>query len=83
MEYNAKSRYGRGMVLAATAHIRKVTPRTTGAQLWKVESQTVPGKFYSVVEKSDGFLCDCPDFEYRQGQEICKHCFTVMILEVT
>ncbi|MGI0044757.1 MAG: SWIM zinc finger family protein, partial [Nitrososphaeraceae archaeon] len=79
MEYKTRSRFGRGWVLAASTRIRKVTPRTTKAQLWKVESETVKGKYYSVVEKSDGFICDCLDFEHRQ--EMCKHCYAVMIYE--
>lgn len=79
---NNKSRYGRGWVLAATSHIRKVSPRTTGAQLWKVESESHKDTYYSVVLKSDGtMMCDCPDYEHRQ--EMCKHCWAVIIYEAT
>lgn len=76
------SRYGRGWVLAATAHIRKL-PRTTRAQLWKVESQSVSGKYYNVILKStDEITCDCADFENRQP-ELCKHIYAVIIKETT
>ena len=75
----SKSRYGRGWVLAATAHIRKL-PKTTQAQLWKIESQSVPGKYYNVIEKSNGDItCDCPDYDNRQ--DTCKHIFAVIIRE--
>lgn len=77
-----KSRYGRGWVLAATAHIRKVSPSTTKAQLWKVQSERLPDTYYSVVLKSDGtMMCDCPDYEHRQ--ENCKHIYAVIIYETT
>lgn len=75
-------RYGRGMVLAASARIRHIQPRTTSAHLWKVQSETFTDREYSVVLKDDGTMtCDCPDFEHRQ--ETCKHMYAVIILETT
>ena len=47
-----KSRYGRGWVLAASAHIRKL-PKVTKAQLWNVESETRKGTYYNVLLKSN------------------------------
>jgi SWIM zinc finger len=77
----SKSRYGRGWILAATAHIRKI-PRTTKAQLWKIESERFKDQYYNVVEKADGGMtCDCPDFEHTQ--QPCKHIFCVIIWETT
>jgi hypothetical protein len=77
----SKSRYGRGWMLAATAHIRKL-PKVTKAQLWKVESERFKGLYYNVIEKSDGDMtCDCPDFENRG--EVCKHIYCVVIWETT
>lgn len=74
------NRYGRGQVLAVASTIRKVVPRTTSAQLWKVESETVQNKFYGVLEKRDGsFLCDCPDFANRG--KMCKHIFAVIFYQ--
>lgn len=76
-------RYGRGWVLAASAHIRKVSPRTTQAQLWKVQSERLKDTYYNVILKSDGeLMCDCPDYEHRQP-ELCKHIWAVIILETT
>jgi SWIM zinc finger len=72
----SKSRYGWGWLLAATAHIRKI-PKTTKAQLWKVESERITGHYYNVIEEADGMICDCPDFEQRG--EICKHILSVAI----
>ena len=74
-----QSRYGRGWLIAATSHIRKI-PKTTGAQLWKVESERFKDLYYNVLEKSDGTVtCDCPDFEHRQ--ETCKHIYACIIWE--
>jgi uncharacterized Zn finger protein len=82
MSQSNSTRYGRGVVLATTGHIRKVHPSTTSAQLWKVESERLQDVYYSVIEKSDGeMLCDCPDFEHRQ--ELCKHIYAVIIRETT
>lgn len=79
---STNTRYGRGVVLATTGHIRKVHPSTTSAQLWKVESERLQGTYYSVIEKSDGSVtCDCPDYENRQ--EVCKHIYAVIVSEST
>lgn len=76
-----KTRYERGMLMAATARIRKIRPRTTKAQLWKVESERTKGVYYNVIEKSNGDVtCDCPDFLHRE--ETCKHIYAVIIREV-
>jgi uncharacterized Zn finger protein len=75
----SKSRYGRGWMLAATAQIRKI-PKTTKVQLWKVQSERIRDKYYSVIEKDDGLFCDCPDFEQRG--EICKHVYAVILREI-
>jgi uncharacterized Zn finger protein len=76
----SNTRFGRGWVLAATSRIRRIEPRTTAAQLWKVESESTPNTFYDVLQKSDGeTTCTCPDFEIR-GQ-ICKHIYAVVISE--
>lgn len=68
------TRYERAQVIAADRIVRKVT----GSVLWKVESQSKPGFFYNVVERSEeGLTCDCPDFTVRN--EVCKHCYAVII----
>lgn len=58
--------------------MKLVTVKTL-KDLWKVESQAVPGKYYSVVEKDDGILCTCKDYEMGN---VCKHCFAVLLMEV-
>lgn len=76
-----KSRYGRGWVLAASAHIRRL-PKVTKAQLWKVESESRKDTYYNVILKSnDEMTCDCPDFENRK--EFCKHIYACILYETT
>ena len=76
-----RSRFARGWVLAATSRIKRIEPRTTAAQLWKVESESTPAMFYDVIQKSDGeTFCTCPDYEFHNG-ETCKHIYAVVIYE--
>lgn len=70
------SRYERGQIVAVTSEIREI-PHSC---LIKVESQATKGKFYNVVLRDEGGItCDCPDFEIRQ--ELCKHCWAVIIMQ--
>ncbi len=40
----------------------------------KVESQSQPGKFYTIRELPDGrILCDCPRFVFGKRNTECKH----------
>lgn len=84
MEYIGKSRYGRGVVLAATAQIRKVREIQSSIAgrlvVWAVASERIQGKYYTVVEKDSGPICSCPDFTNRG--ETCKHCWAVILREV-
>ena len=75
-------RFAKGHIIAASCIIKKVEPSTTKATLWKVESESKPGAFYSVVMFPDGKVtCDCKDFEVRQ--EVCKHIYGVIFYEVS
>lgn len=66
----------KGQVLAALGHVRKIEPRTTSAQLYKVRSESNRDTLYSVIQKSSGeTICDCQDF-IRRGL-YCKHIFAV------
>lgn len=57
-------------------HARQVD----GKLVWLVESQTQPGKFYTVTRAADGWLdsCDCEDAAYRH--QTCKHQLAVEAL---
>jgi len=54
---------------------RHITARQAGGLLvWQVESQTEPGKTYTVTREVDGWpcnTCSCPDHVYRH--QVCKH----------
>jgi len=65
-------RQQRGMILAATAMIR----RKGGA--FEVPSQTTVGLSYLVVEVHGVWFCNCPDHELT-GQP-CKHAYAVQYL---
>lgn len=85
MEYRSISRFERGQVLAVSAHIQKVReiPSSIAGPLtvWSVESERIHNKYYMVVEKDDGFVCNCPDYTNRG--EVCKHAFAVLVRETT
>lgn len=80
---NVKERNERaekGLILASQSHVKKIEPRTTAAQLYKVLSER-KDTWYSVIEHSDGQItCDCPDFERRNT--VCKHQWAVIFSEV-
>jgi SWIM zinc finger len=46
--------------------------------LYRVESQSKKGKFYSVIFKNGGpTSCNCPRFEYHKGI-VCSHQYSLM-----
>ena len=46
--------------------------------LYRVESHTKKGKFYSVIFKNGGpTSCNCPRFEYHKGI-VCRHQYSLM-----
>ena len=46
--------------------------------LYRVESHTKKGKFYSVIFKNGApSSCNCPGFEYHKGI-ICRHQYSLM-----
>ena len=61
-------KYGRGIVIALSRKVIKLHEI-----LYRVESETVNGKFYSVIFK-DGAptSCSCPSFEHHKDI-VCKH----------
>lgn len=74
-----KNRFMRGEAIVKANHLRKI-PKVTKWQLWKVQSETTPGKTYNVVDKGGDFYeCDCPDFQQRNV--ICKHVYACIISE--
>ena len=62
-------RQQRGLMLAATAHIR----RKSG--MFEVPSQTNSGATYIVANVEGAFRCTCPDFELTG--KACKHAYAV------
>jgi hypothetical protein len=73
------TRAEKGLVLAGLSHVRKIEPRTTKAQLYKVLSEKTAIQ-YNVIEHSNGELtCDCQDF--KQRQTVCKHQWAVIFTE--
>lgn len=84
MREDIDKRYANGYIVAASCEIRKVKPppATTDAIMWKVESQTNPEVFYSVVMFKDGqVICTCKDFMNRR--DTCKHIIGVCLYETT
>jgi len=74
------SRAEKGLVLAGQSHVRKIEPRTTKAQLYKVLSEKGKDTWYNVIEDSHGELtCDCEDFKQRKS--VCKHQWAVIFTE--
>ena len=62
----------RHMAARAEKHIH--ARQVDGKLVWLVESQTQPGKFYTVARAADGWefdCCDCEDAAYRH--QVCKH----------
>ena len=75
-EQKMDPRANSGLYLASHGHVRKIEPRTTAAQLYKVRSQSNKDIVYSVLCKSNGEIsCDCEDFK-RRGVT-CKHIYAV------
>jgi hypothetical protein len=75
-------RYARGKVIAASCVIKKIKPSTTNATMWRVESQSNPSVFYTVVMFKDGkVVCNCQD--YKSREETCKHIYAVCLYETT
>lgn len=80
-ELDGRARFEKAREIVRNLVINKI-PRTTKWQLWKVQSQSKPTTFYSVVQKeTNEYICDCPDFEARGV--ICKHILACLILEIT
>lgn len=79
-----QTRYERGQALATLkpSPIRKILPRTTKAQLWKVQSQSHKEIEYNVIFNNDELTCDCKDFELHHETDLCKHIYAVLISEV-
>jgi uncharacterized Zn finger protein len=68
------SRFMRGQLVAKQCNVRKIDQ----ACFWKVQSQSNSMKEYNVVLRDEeGLSCDCED--YTRRQELCKHCYAVMI----
>lgn len=64
----------KGRKLSSSGFVRKIEPRTTAAQLYKVRSETNGEIFYSVIKKESGeYICECPDFQRRTI--MCKHIY--------
>jgi uncharacterized Zn finger protein len=73
------TRAEKGLILATHSQVRKILPRTTAAQLYKVHSETKDIE-YSVIEESCGNVtCDCPDFQRRNAT--CKHIWAVVFAD--
>ena len=55
-------------------------------QRWRIESETEPGKVYTVARKSsDQFGCSCPRWVFQRAKELngqCKHIRAVLSPEV-
>lgn len=54
----------------------------TGLPVWQIESQTEPGKVYTITTERDGWpadTCDCPDHLWRHTR--CKHLRAVSLLQ--
>jgi hypothetical protein len=80
-EMDGRARFEKAKEIVRTLGIKKI-PRITKWQLWKIQSQSKPTKFYSVVQKdTNEYECDCPDFEARGV--ICKHIMAILIYEIT
>lgn len=51
---------------------------------WRVRSARNPSRAYSVAERSDGFVCTCPDFDPHVQEDpnwMCKHILAVQDFE--
>lgn len=60
--------------LAARSEKHIHAKQVMGKLAWFVESQTEPGKYYTVCRQTDGWefdSCDCQDAAYRH--QVCKH----------
>ena len=57
--------------------LRSVAPDPTYAFTFSVESESEPGRFYSV--DASVWVCDCPDHQRRSAT--CGHMWAVRILE--
>jgi hypothetical protein len=80
MSLGINPRYAKGHIIAVSCRIRKVKPNTTTATMWKVESMSTPGLYYSVIMFKDGkVVCNCEDFKNRE--ETCKHIYGVCLYE--
>jgi hypothetical protein len=69
---NATVLIARHLVDRAGKHIH--ARQVDGKLTWLVESQTQPGRYYTVIRISDGWpvdACDCEDCAYRH--QTCKH----------
>jgi len=62
---------------AAIVLLRSITPDPTYVYCFTVESESEPGRFYSV--DASVWVCDCPDHQ-RRGV-VCGHQWAVRILE--
>lgn len=70
----------KGLILAGQSHVRKILPRTTNVQLYKVLSEKEADTWYNVIENADGDItCDCEDFKRRN--DVCKHQWAVIFSE--
>jgi len=57
--------------------LRSITPDPTYAYCFTVESESEPGRFYSV--DASVWVCDCPDHQNRSV--VCGHMWSVRLLE--
>lgn len=76
--WQQKTRYERGVALAASHEILKM-PKITNNQHWLVESESQADLYFDVEETEEGIKCNCPDYELRDV--VCKHCFAVIVKE--
>ena len=59
--------------------------KDTGDGIWVVESESSPGRYYTVVENFEtGWECSCPDYErgrqgWKRGVRTCKHIAIVIV----
>jgi hypothetical protein len=73
------TRAEKGLILAGQSHVKKILPRTTTAQLYKVLSESSDTR-YNVIEDANGVVtCDCEDFKRRN--ETCKHIWAVIFTD--
>lgn len=67
-----------GSQIMTTTTLKTVKVIKLFSIVYRVESETTKGKFYSVIVKDDApTSCSCPAFEYEK-KIVCKHMYRVM-----